>query len=403
MTQKRGLSNWISLFLKALLIMIFPLNNFGSNLQQLVILPTTGFLFTPVSGYPDLLVGFSLTLPFLGAMLRNFIIGLVIAFPGMFFNYKLSQAPINKSYWKRGLVTAIGIYFMVIAIVTVLFVNIINPIGYFFDESPWMLYQNVMLYPTLVFGVFIILPLIQRQAVSIASPDFLHYQSMKDIESNPNLSLSREKFLSVILWLFLCFAPFTIAYTPFSMWGGIPFLSLLMGYTYGSYLPVFFEDISYFQLLIGVNDFAIIPFIALMNVFHFMFVRDIYRYLRSSITRLRLIGIALFSTIGPFFISLGIVPINPFYLLGSLIPIPLVQIVGFLVIRYHRPIADQVDRVWKDDNHSMWWEPEREKPKEKPRTTTPEKPQRHRDEEVITIPIPYLFLSKLRSISRRKS
>ncbi|TFG97467.1 hypothetical protein E4H12_08535 [Candidatus Thorarchaeota archaeon] len=399
MTQKKGLPNWISLFLKALLIMIFPLNNFGSNLLQLVILPTTGFLFTPVYGYPEFLIGFSLTLTSLGVVVRNLVLGLVIAFPGMFFNHKLSQAPVNKSYWKRGLGAAVGIYFLTIAIVSVLFANMYIPFGYYFDESLWMLYQNLMLYPTLVFGVFIILPLVQRQAVTIASPAFLHYHSMNDIESDPNLSVSREKFLSGLLWFFLCFAPFTIAYTSYFMWGGIPFQSLMLSYSFEGYSPLFGPI---YQILIVTNNFGLFPFLALMNVFHFIFVRDIYRYLRKAITRQRLIGIAIFSSIGPFFISFGLIVFIPIYLIASLLPIPILQSVGFLIVRYHRPVADQVDRVWGDDTHSSWWEPEQERAKKEPIITTPEKPQRHRDSDIITVPVHYLVLSKLRSMSHRK-
>lgn len=403
MTQKKGSPIWISLFLKALLIMIIPMYIYGTDFLQLVILPPTGFLYTPVNYFLDYFARFVFSFNFLGQMLRNLVIGLVIAFPGMFFSYKLSQAPVNRSYWKRGLGAAIVTYILATAIILTLWINMYNPIEFMYDETLWMLYERLNIYPTLVFSVFIILPLVQRQAISIASPRFLHYQSMTDIESNPNLSLSREKFLSGILWFFLCFAPFTIAYTPYSIWGGIPFLSLMMRYSFGSYIPLPIEDILHLQIAIGVNSFGLIPFLALMNVFQFMFVRDIYRYLRKSITRLRLIGIALFSTIGPFFISLGIVPINPFYIFGTLIPIPLVQGVGFLVVRWHHPIADQLDRVWDADEHRMWWEPERERAKERPRMTTPEKPQRHRDGEIITVPVHYLFLSRLRSIHRRKS
>ena len=82
-----------------------------------------------------------------------------------------------------------------------------------------------------------------------------------------------------------------------------------------------------------------------------------------------------------------------------MIPIPILQVVGLLVIRYHRPIADEVDRVWEDDAHKMWWEKPR--PQKTPVISTPEKPQRNHDGELITVPVHYLLLSRLRRVSRR--
>lgn len=398
MIQRRGLSEGLSFLLKALLIMIIPLNIYVESLEQLFFLPISGLLFTPIVGYPLWITGVTFFVSTLGTVLRNFVIGLIIAFPGIYFTYKLSRVPVNRSYWKRGIGAATGIFFFAVGIQVMLTMNSYNPTG-FWDESLSILLQNLNLYPTLVIGVFIILPLVLRQAVIIGSPSHLHYHSMNEIESNSKLSVSREKTLSGFLWFILCFAPFTIAYNPFTYWNRISYTGILMNYYFGTFFPYDIRvDPSFLQLSAQVTNFGFLPFIALMAVFHFAFVRDIYRYLRKTITRQRLIAMAIFSCIAPYFISMGFIS-SIFYNMASLLPIPILQGVGFLIIRYHRPHADQVDRVWDEDTHRVWWEKQEARPV--PVTTTHEKPQRHRDGEVITIPVHYLFLSRLRRINRR--
>ncbi|GAG79155.1 unnamed protein product [marine sediment metagenome] len=64
-------------------------------------------------------------------------------------------------------------------------------------------------------------------------------------------------------------------------------------------------------------------------------------------------------------------------------------------------MVDQVDRIWKDDRSKMWWEKDdREQQREEHVESTPERPHRHR-EEIIVIPVTYLFISRIRQLSRR--
>jgi hypothetical protein len=148
-------------------------------------------------------------------------------------------------------------------------------------------------------------------------------------------------------------------------------------------------------------DFSIFPFLALMSAFHFAFVRDTYRYIRKTITRQRFLSMAVFSSIFPLIISTGMnIPMLSYYFLIP-IPIPLLQVVGLLIVKYHRPLADQVDLIWKDDKSKMWWEKDdREQQREVHVESTPEKPHRHR-EEFITVPVTYLFISRIRQLNQR--
>lgn len=396
--QIRGLPEWANLLLKVLFVMIFPLSVYGTNLLQFIILPTSGLLFTPLESYSVWASDFSTLILILSTVLRNFVVGILIAFPGIYYSYKLSRVPVNRSYWKQGLGTAIAIYFLVLGLLFYFTMNMYSP-EFYWDSSLWILLQRIGQYTTLVMGVFVILPLVQRQVVIIGSPSELHSYSMSKIEAYPKLKLSREKILSAIFWLVLCFGP--MIFVQRSMWGGggNTFSGLLI--TYELSADVFRIPGSLLSFIFITNDFSIIPLSAVIGAFHFAFVRDTYRYLRKTITRQRLLSMAVISSIFPLILSTGMyIPMLGFYSLIT-IPFPLLQIVGFILVKYHRPIVDQVDRIWKDDRSKMWWEKDdRESQKEEHVGSTPERPHRHR-EEIIVVPVTYLFISRIRQLSRR--
>jgi len=397
--QIRGLPEWANLLLKVLFVMIFPLSVNGTNLLQLIILPTSGLLFTPLESYSVWASDVSTLILILSTVIRNFFVGILIALPGIHYSYKLSRAPVNKSYWKRGLGTAIAIYFLVFSVFQYFMMSMYSP-EFYWDYSFWAFLMRIGQYTTIVIGVFIILPLVQRQAVIIGSPSELHCYSMSEIEAYPKLNLSREKILSAIFWLVLCFGP--MIFVQRSMWGGggNTFSGLLITYVLSADVHRQTGSLLLSFLFI-TNDFSIIPLSAVIGAFHFAFVRDTYRYLRKTITRQRLLSMAVFSSIFPLIIPTGTYfPMLGYYFLIP-IPFPLLQIVGFILVKYHRPMVDQVDRIWKDDRSKMWWEKDdREQQREEHVESTPEKPHRHR-EELITVPVTYLLISRIRQLHRR--
>lgn len=392
-TTVRRLPEWANLLLKALFAMIFPLSFGGSNLLQLLLLPTSGLLFSPVQSYSIWLTDYTLLGAILNTVLRNFFVGIFVAFPGIYYTYKISRAPVNKSYWKYGLGAAIAIFFLTMGLMMYISMYFLSPLFAYWDESLWQFYYRLMQYPTIVMGVFIILPLVQRHAVIIGSPSALHDYSMREIESNSKLNLSREKMLSAIFWIFLCFAPFLAQINPYNWYGGYIYSGFLMNYQLGS------DWLSYMDTLlinfrVSTTDFASLMIYVLMGACNFAFVRDTYRYLRKTITRQRLFYMAILSFFFPSIIAIGLNSTLIFYFYYIPIPIPLLQFAGILMVRYHRPIADQVDRVWTDEKPKMWWGKD---DKEEYIGSTPEKPYRHRD-EIITVPVSYLFLSKIRQL-----
>lgn len=386
-----GLPEWANLLLKVLVIMIFPLNVQCNNFLQLIILPANGLLFTPVQYYPDLLTDFIHFGVLLGAVLRNFIIGIIIAFPGIFYTYKLSRVPVSRSYWTRGLGTAIAIYFLTIGFLFVLLFGMYTPIG-FMTYNIYLLYERLVQYTTLVMGVFIVLPLIQRQAVIIRSPSDLHDYSMREIELFSKLDLSREKILSAIFWLVLCFAPIAIYLGPY--YGNCS--ALMMNYMIGFNLTRYINMASFYFRYYPL-DFSHIPFYALMSLFNFIFVRDSYRYLRNEITRKRLLWMAVISTLFPTIITLAMYTSSIFYLLVLPIPIPIIQFVGLLIVKLHRPLADQTGKIWMGEKSKMWWESDDEAENGE---STSEKP-RHRRDDTVIVSLDYLLISRIRQLKHR--
>ncbi len=393
MTSSRGSSNRISHILKALLVLIFPLRFSGENLLDLLLFGSTGFLYTPVYTYPEIMNQYTWIMYSGSIMLRNFMIGMLIIFPGILFSHKLSNAPLENNYWKRGVGTAAGIYFLSIVLMIMFSLTLFNPYSSSYDLGYYQLLDNLRFFPTLVIGIFIVLPMVQRQGVIIGSPKYFHHYSMADLESNPKLSLNRERIISVILWIFLCFGPFAIG---INYYYSIPAISPLMSYIYSIDSGIY---ASRYTLTGNFIDFSFFPFIASFCAFQFIFVRDVYRYIRKEITRQRLVSMAVFSIFAPqLLMSLIGFPMGFYY--SQLFPLPLLQAIGFIVIRYHQPKDHQIERIWEDVPQKLWWEKSVEHPI--PIVTTPERPIRHRDEELLTIPLPYLVLSKLRSLNHRR-
>ncbi|MGY5879984.1 MAG: hypothetical protein RTV31_07015 [Candidatus Thorarchaeota archaeon] len=403
----RGLPEWANYLLKALFVMIFPLTIYATEPLEILFLPTSGFLFAPTQVYPQYLVDLSFIFATLSIILRNFIIGIIVALPGIYYNYKLSRAPLHKSFWKRGIGLSAAIFFVAFGVGIFLsqYTSSLIP-GY--NQEYWELLMRLQYYPSLVMGVFIILPLVLRQAVTISVPSDLHYYSMRDIEASPKFNLSREKMLSAIFWLFICFAPYAIQYDMYSWYGGYMSTSLMMDYRLGSnwYGGI---DVVYTYFFGQIAMFPNMPIFVLLYAFNFAFVRDVYRYLRNTITRSRLIGMAVFSCLFPLILSMGMggLFIVGMYLIILPLPIPIIQIVGLVTVRYHHPEVIQSRRVWKGDRSAMWWETETtvqpmQTRAQTPTQTqaTPEKPIRHRD-EIITVPLRYRFLSRIRKLRLR--
>jgi hypothetical protein len=278
------------------------------------------------------------------------------------------------------------------------------PIEYIYGDW-YTFYYKINAFPTLVIGIFILYPLVKRQAAIISTPPTFHELTLKQVEKIPKLNLSREKMLSAILWFVLTFVPLSMEINLFSIYGGgLNFTGLLFSWTYGMNWIYAFDvyALSLYGQVASVSN--LLPF-ALICSLDFFFVRDIYRYLRRMVSRTRFIAVTVLSAFSmPLMALLMIVPvwiIFPTAFLAYLpLPLPILQSIGLIVAKYHNPHIEQEERVWWDDRSRMWWEPERQPIPIQPIKSTPERPMRHRSDS-IRVPISYRIISMFRRLFLR--
>lgn len=375
------------LLLKTLLIMLIPLNFTIFNLQSILSLPLAGLLFTPWESYGVIYLEYSSysSIPSLIQILSNIGIGLLLAGPGIYFNYRVSSSPANRPF--RNLAIAITIFS---TFVTFLALMMITSLGYIYLN--YQLMMNIMTFPTLVICFFIILPMIQRQATLIAVPEELHSNTIRELERIPGLSVRRENILASLLWACLCFLPyFMLTYS----------YSFYLGYTsFYSFAFTFSTGYSYYLIseYSAISGSAMmlfsLPVFGIMSSIRFVYVRDIYRHLKHEISYRRMLYMGILGDFFPVisFTMINMVLASAVVLYYSILPIPALVFIGLLIARLHKSVLPYANRVWVDVDARMWFEDQVERP---PVTQIAERPFRHA-EETITVPIRYLVTSQIR-------
>ena len=388
---------YIGMFLKFLIIMLVPLtfNLYGSTglLQSLA----SSFLLTSLFYSGGVFAG-QITMNSVSALLsRNLLLGLIVTFPGIVYNYKLHNIPLNKSYWKMGFAVCFAIVLDTVAVAGFLVPLLTG--GYNYWNTDYYLLSNALsIYPVLVMGAFIILPLIERLGVAIASPLDIHDQSMQELMQEPELKIKRERRLARFLWVALCFSPIVFQFSV--MYGNSFNLSgLLFGFSF-SFYSGYLEQ--YFFFYGGITSLATIETMALYSAGNFYFVREIYRYLRKQVTKHRLWLVGVLATLLPILIPrFTYYYIYEIYYSIAIIPIPLVFLLGLMIAKLHRPNMERVDRVWTDEQHEYWWDKKSGfSGKDEEVFSTPETPYRN-SEDLVKVPIHYRIISKLKKLTNR--
>ncbi|MFW9957441.1 MAG: hypothetical protein ACFFCT_05160 [Candidatus Odinarchaeota archaeon] len=388
MRQSIHLPVWLRLLLKALLVMLVPLQfNIRSGID-ILFLPLNGLLFTPSNNFFIYFAEQVTAQPILMSdIMRNFLMGVFLAFPAISFNYRLMHSPADKPF--RNL--AIGIMILssfMIFMAELILMPIFNPVYYY----NYQLIQNIQIFPTFVIGAFVILPMIQRQAVIIASPEELHSHTMREIEMNPQLRVRREKFLATILWIALFFLPYFVfyQYTFYNAYAAILSFSYTMNINSGIYVII---DIGS-SIISGMGmPFFYLPILGILGAVRFLYVRDIYRYLKHEITHRRMMFMGILGDIFPIigYIVISIL-FSPWSLpISSIFPLPFLFFIGVLLARLHRSVLPYGNRIWADVDTRMWFEEQ----ETRPIIVVPEKPYRP-SEEQITVPFGYMVISHIR-------
>lgn len=390
----------IGFMVKFLIIMIIPFTIILSDQSNFIYSLSSGFLFTSIAYSQFYVLAQVSVLDIPGILLRNIILGLIVTFPGIYYNYKIDNIPLNKSYWKMGL----GICAIIVANTTFVVYFIVRLFtgsgNLYFNEDYYLVISQLAIFPVLVMAFFVILPLIQRLAVSIASPLEMQDKSMREIQREPGLAIRREKIIAGLFWLVLCFCPFIFAlgYGYYSMTYAV---GLFSSFTfYSNLLAEYYSITSY----ITIGSLATIHIHALNSAGNFYLVRELYRYFRSEVSRLRLISVGLLATFFPLLIMI-VYPYGIFYYYYAMIvfPLPSVFLFTMLLTKVHRPMVGLTDRIWRDQHPSFWWEHSEDGLKtEEGIISTPETPYRSKN-DLIKVPIRYLLISKIKKIAHRNN
>ncbi|MFW9959519.1 MAG: hypothetical protein ACFFDV_00785 [Candidatus Thorarchaeota archaeon] len=384
---------WPRLLLKALIVMLIPLQFYITSSVDVILLIFNGFLFTPASdGYYPYAEIVRLDQPFFATtILSNFVLGLFIAFPAIFFNYKVLKSPLNKPLRNLAIGIMVISSFMVFMAMLII-MPIYSPIYYY----NYMLIQNIQTFPTFVIGAFIILPMIQRQAALIASPENLHTESMETVRQHVQLSARREMSLATILWAGLYFLPYFIINMGsfYSTYIQLYSFSYMISFDSYPYIGYEYTNVVY---AMAVPVF-ILPILGILSALRFVYVRDIYRYLKHEIAYRRLMYIGILGDIFPVIAFTAMIGFLSGGVLVSLnaIPIPLLVFLGLGITRLHRSVLPHANRIWADVDARMWFEEEEQSLSVIPEiAATPEMPHRP-TEEKIKVPITYMLMSHIR-------
>jgi hypothetical protein len=368
--------------------MLMPLDFTITNVFDFLYLPFRGLLFTSWQSYGIILYDAASYIPALSIneLSSNFAIGLFLAAPAIYFNYRLITSPANKPL--RNFAFGIMVFSGFVAFMALMIIASTGSIYYY----NYMLVQNTQIFPTLVVCFFIILPMIQRQAILIATPEELHSSTVRELERHPHLEVRREKALAALLWACLCFLPFfMMTYSYSYYYENTTFYSFAYLFSSGYTYYDFFE---YFATSGTAVPFFGLPVLGILSSIRFVYVRDIYRYLKHEVAYHRMLYIGIFGDIFPVIsftlINSIIAPGSvPFY---NVIPIPSLFFVGLLLARLHKSVLPYANRIWEDVDARMWFEDQVEQP---PILQVPERPYRP-TEETITVPIRYMITSQIR-------
>jgi len=142
----------------------------------------------------------------------------------------------------------------------------------------------------------------------------------------------------------------------------------------------------------------VLPVLGILSALRFVYVRDIYRYLKHEIAYRRLLYMGI---LGDFFPVIAFTAMIGFLSAGAMvslsaIPVPLLVFLGLVITRLHRSVLPHANRIWADVDARMWFEEEEQSLAVIPAiAATPETPHRP-TEEKIKVPITYMLMSHIR-------
>jgi len=369
--------------------MLFPLQFQITSLHDLLNLPFRGLLSTswyPVFPFELVPVAYASIVNGIGL---NLAIGFMLALPAILFNYRLARIPANRSI-RRLAAAALVVSGIMVYVAASIAVAILSSSAYYSYE----ILLNIEAFPTIAVGAFIVLPIIQRQAILIASSENMHSSPPETLQKHPKSGIGREVILATILWASLYFLPYLVVPTYAYYYGGtfeVFSFAYIMDAGYGGNVLAEYYPMFIYGLVVPLFS---LPILGILSSLRFVFVRDIYRYLKHEINYRRLLYLGILADIFPviaFTVMQGVIyPWSTFTYGGF--PVPCLVVVGMLVTRLHRSVVPVANQIWKDVEARMWFEKEG---KGRGVASVSEQPS-HLEDEIITVPLTYMMVSHLR-------
>ncbi len=305
------------------------------------------------------------------------LIAIFLMLPGIYFDRKIQSLPISSSIRRMVIFSATASWLLSYGF-TLLYS--FNP-NLMLDVNP-----AIFSIPTFSIPIFIIWPILKRELVIRITPVRSHESTYLYLTRNMKQRFGRGRFLPVLIWIGLLFAPI-ISFNP---WGDILFISIFYNAllnTGGSFIPI--EILNNYSFTFNLNPLYGLPYVMIFFSLRLLFVRDIYRFNDGRVLKSRLISSGLLAEVAPATILT---------LIGSLLsgfpqiifPTPIFPLLGYLYISKSKPSTLR-ESIWETEEHRMWFEGEPSSPS----------PIAQPIDHQIKVPISYIVLSRIRNLRRQ--
>lgn len=314
------------------------------------------------------------------------LIPILAMIPGILYNYEIGQRPLDSS------VKRLTLWALLATFLLNYLQGYLVTLGVLMGAEAWVLATTINQTFPLSIVVFIMLPLMLREAVVASCPEELLPLPLREVEQIPHLGHLRNKVVAVFIWAMVTFSPF-IMYMQYDTFYGysLDFVGLIYQLIYRAYS---FLDFSLF-VNVAIIPGSLIWVMLLMSSIRLLFVREIFRWFagKSSLSRLVMIGV-----LGELLPS-GI--ISSTYLLmgvtstaGLYLPFPSVILAGLLSLKLFKFKLESAT-LWDEEGISL----EGSATLEPARQT--KKPLRPIHDDIIRVPVLYMVKSKIGSVSKR--
>jgi hypothetical protein len=320
---------WAIQLLKMLILLLLPFSISMNNYMRISEFWIESFFWNYNSNY-GFYFDFNLTL---------LIPVYILSIPGFYYVHKLRQADPEKSPWKLGIgIAAISqLLPSLIPVPTIPYYDIYYP-------SYWILYSLVPFY--VVIG-YVIVPILNRKIQNIS---YSFNRSRKGTSR-----IERIKQIHFPMWmaiLVLMIGPVIIINTVYDYSGYSSYYAVFSLLVYISGYVDLYDDRAYLDIGMTYSPSMYI-ITGIFCIFNVLFVMRMIRYFHGKLTQNDVLKYGVIGALWPFIFYYVIESLfASMSYSGSIIPIPLLLIVGLIAMRMgsnvHRNNSRMAKQIWED-------------------------------------------------------